>query len=514
MQRSVSNSPNRARLGGTPNVEGGVAPTRNPSLLLVTLGLVALVLLVVAPPHDVTNRAMPLQVGAPAPSAAPQEVSGVDETPQRVRAEVADVPEVARADYTAPVAPQIAPSIAVDVETRSGHSLNNVEVRLQARDKTNPELSGRTDANGEVRFVVAAGTYSVRAIPSSVPEGYQLPCLHESEAVRIRDPRHMCEEVTVESGVARHTLVVTRPPKLHGYVLANDGRPEPKTHVRARAVRTSHSLAKLDLSTITDEQGYYEIEAFPGDWVLNVLPPPRYYENSRRGADVPVPLPEIITLREEDVFLHNFEIAPRGGGEVAGRVLDQHSAGFPDLLVTMIPKDQEVNGAPIRFTLTDTVARTKTTADGQFLISGLSPGEYRLYVEPSGYTFQAEPGKNKLARHVEPTHLTVQRGSRTNLRAVLAFRSEPFIQEGCIADVQRGLVSRGNVQVKVVLPMTATRTAPRELIPEVNSKGEFRWWCEPPEDPCTVQVFLSGALAFETLVVPRPNQVDQLEIRL
>jgi len=32
MQRSVSNSPNRARLGGTPSDEGGVAPTRHPSL--------------------------------------------------------------------------------------------------------------------------------------------------------------------------------------------------------------------------------------------------------------------------------------------------------------------------------------------------------------------------------------------------------------------------------------------------------------------------------------------------
>ena len=151
-----------------------------------------------------------------------------------------------------------------------------------------------------------------------------------------------------------HAQLVT----LRGRVIA-EGNAVPSVTVVARNVQTNFSK-----TTTTDDQGFYRF--------IN-LPPGRYaVEVMFAGFNPMIGQIEVAVDKNSGLNFHIGE-GVFLTGIVEGKVTDEAKKGVADARVTIVEKETN---------LTQVVT---TDAEGNYLITDLSPGKYKIAVEAPGF---------------------------------------------------------------------------------------------------------------------------------
>jgi len=281
-----------------------------------------------------------------------------------------------------------------DLET--GRPIARAVVTLSSSE---PSLSMETasDADGRYAFAeLAAGEYVIRARPPTlhathVPAYFGLP---GAAALGGRPPRFPLKPGEVQDGA---DIALMRALAIEGRVLDRSGEPMSGVEVTAINIRTDRETQ----SGSTDDLGGFRLfELPPGTYRVCAVangPDPRPYDEGEREVRTCAPSgasesqADTIVLRR-DVSGVEIRVLRQRTFSVSGRVVDSGGAAVSGY-VGVVNLDQRGRGA-----------RTEAL-DGQFVATGLLPGEYVVQTTIRG---PANPGDTSLHPDMEMGFVTIQ----------------------------------------------------------------------------------------------------------
>jgi protocatechuate 3,4-dioxygenase beta subunit len=222
---------------------------------------------------------------------------------------------------------------------------------------------GFTDCDGFYTISgVLSGDYSVVAFA----EGYTLEYYDGAgNIVKYATP---VEVLAPDITLGIH-FALTRAGSISGRVVDEDGHPIEEAFVWAEAADGSGGNGST-----TDAEGYYTITGLvSGDYVVRAQAQgkvPRYFDNAVNYGDASV----VTVTASANTGNINFQLT--AGGSISGQVIDGEGNPVEGAVLWAIDGNWNDFGE----VFTDT--------DGQYTISGLPDGDYRVYVQAEGYALQ------------------------------------------------------------------------------------------------------------------------------
>jgi protocatechuate 3,4-dioxygenase beta subunit len=249
---------------------------------------------------------------------------------------------------------QLEPGIAVfgQVVNSAGAAIAGALVRALVPSA----LSVESAFAGEPVRTDASGQYRIRALP---PGTFRLTAEHPEWSPG------SSEELRLERGSRERgpiQIVVQEGARLNGQVVLASGSPAAGALVGVRSAGTA-ALVGLRRSTQTDEQGLF---SFRG------LPPAEVWVDARAEGAVAEPVSVDLRRGSESVSL-----LLESAGVIRGVVLSSAGEPLPGAQVAAIPEDGE-RRAGLADSRVGQYAADVSDELGQFQLSGLLPGKYRL----------------------------------------------------------------------------------------------------------------------------------------
>ena len=270
------------------------------------------------------------------------------------------------------------------------------------------------------------------------------------------------------------------------------GAPLPRTSV---ALFVFGNTGAQNFGTVTDAEGKFSIGGLPpGQFIINVdhvgfVAPPA--GNRLSGSQL---LPG---EKKEDVKL---TLTPTGG--ISGRVLNAEGGAVQGAIVSL-------DGAP------PGVNSTTSDENGQFRISGVPPGRYRVAANPAVMPFPPEirtDGTREVhnARTYYPDSLTVKAGQRVEVGAgaetlgidIRLVRTPVVTLSGRVLDVPAG----GKTLVRAVA--SAATGGGVQMAGYVKADGSFQIWQLDPGKYTLVATNTSQGPGLQRGVQSAPVEVE------
>jgi hypothetical protein len=270
------------------------------------------------------------------------------------------------------------------------------------------------------------------------------------------------------------------------------GAPLPRTHV---AVMVLGNTGVQTFSTVTDAEGKFTIGGLPpGRFILNV---------DHVGYVAPASgnrLSDSQLRPDEKKDGLKLTLTPTGG--ISGRVLNAEGGAAQGAIVSLEPATPGVN---------------LVTSDekGQFRISGVPPGRYRLAANPAVMPFPPEirtDGTREvhLARTYYPDALTVKAGQRVEVGAgaetlgidIRLVRTPVVTLSGRVLDVPAG----GKTQVRAVA--SAATGGGVQMAGYVKADGSFQIWQLDPGKYTLIATNTSQGPGLQRGVQSAPVEVE------
>ena len=271
-----------------------------------------------------------------------------------------------------------------------GHPL--AKATLSLRSKTarphDPPRTVRTDSSGQYAFKdLDPGQYTLRATRHGyIPRNYGQKTAY---SLRIDS---VGTALTVGPGQVLENIDfrLIRGGVVEGRVVDQDKEPVERVAVRLTVFRSLRGKDRLLPSghDETDDRGYFRIFGVPpGNYYLRVSPRPLFGDSRRpMRSFAPTYYPGVLSVEEaviikmtagEEAGGFNITVIEGSSFSVSGRVLTPE--GKPAHLVWIVSMKQ--SGKEIA---TGMGQNTNTDLQGQFKVSGLLPGRYRLYARARG----------------------------------------------------------------------------------------------------------------------------------
>ncbi len=267
----------------------------------------------------------------------------------------------------------------------SGHPLAKATLSLRSKTapRHDPPRTVRTDSSGQYTFKdLDPGQYTLRA----TRHGYLPRNYGQKTAYSLRIDS-VGTALTIGPGqvVENIDFSLIRGGVVEGRVVDQDKEPVERVAVRLRVMRSLGGKDRLLPSghDETDDRGYFRIFGVPpGDYYLRVSPRPLFGDSRRpMRSFAPTYYPGVLSVEEaatikmtagEEAGGFNITVIEGSSYSVSGRVLTpEGKPAYSAWIVSMKQSGKEINIG----------MRQNTTTDlkGQFKVSGLLPGGYRLY---------------------------------------------------------------------------------------------------------------------------------------
>ncbi len=266
-----------------------------------------------------------------------------------------------------------------------GHPLAKATLSLRSKDARHqdPPRTVRTNTQGEYSFRdLEAGQYTLRATRHGyVPRNYGQETAY---SLRIDS---VGTALTVGPGQVLENIDfrLIRGGVVEGRVVDQDKEPVERVAVRLRVYRSLGGEGRLLplRHDETDDRGHFRIFGVPpGDYYLRVSPRPLFGDSrSPMRSFAPTYYPGVLSVEEaatikmtagEEAGGFNITVIEGSSFSVSGRVLTPE--GKPAHSVWIVSMEQSGKELP-----TGMGRNTNTDLQGQFKVSGLLPGRYRLY---------------------------------------------------------------------------------------------------------------------------------------
>jgi len=390
--------------------------------------------------------------------------------------------------------------------------MGRIKAAKSPRGRSGVEL--QVDHNGEAVFTLPEDDYVFLVDASSLPIGL-IPAPLQRRADSSFMDGFAARRARVKDGShSRVEILVHAAGRVQGYVRDQDQGPMEGVLVRASSIRLSEP--QVTKSVRTDESGYYEMYLKPSDYRLGALVMDKTHSLYRKTK--PAPVDVLVEAREE---INLDFVFGTGTCDLSGIVMDpailvgEEDVYWPDALV-VVHTFREVSETPDGIKplkLADSVAWTRTDANGHWLIEDLLPGHYQVDFDPYEGYYPADPD-SKFACWIPRLYVDLETPGEHDTGAWIAPRSRPCDVYGRVAFSQP---FSGHLDVEVVYPRR--HEDPREAYAKsvrVNSDGTFYAFVHTLPDPIPAQLRLRRRGEPDWEVVqdfdPVPNGTRYLEI--
>jgi len=259
------------------------------------------------------------------------------------------------------------------VDAINGRRLHDAIVTLTGKTNTHP-FQALTDQNGQYLFSqLPTGDYRLTA---SKP-GY-FAKLGQATAPTANLP------IRIGEGEAKYDIPLVRGGAITGQILDDSGEPVVTARVSAyRIVRASGRLMPAGPPSSTDDLGHFRLYGLmPGSYVV-AAQPPMYVAAANGGGPgyAPTYFPgtpslqfaQHLQIEAGQEGSADFTLTPATVTTITGRL--EGIPGPIDVGTVLLEPGDESGPQPISYTAHATVDKT-----GQFSLSGVPPGDYRLIV--------------------------------------------------------------------------------------------------------------------------------------
>ena len=271
-----------------------------------------------------------------------------------------------------------------------GHPLANatLSLRSKAAPPHDPPRTVRTDSSGQYTFKdLDPGQYTLRA----TRHGYLPRTYGQKPAYSLRIDS-VGTALTVGPGQVLENIDfrLIRGGVVEGRVVDQDKEPVERVAVRLRVLRSLGGEGRLLPfgRDETDDRGHFRIYGVPpGNYYLRVSPRPLFDDSrSPRRSFAPTYYPGVLTADDaatikmtagEEAGGFNITVIEGSSFSVSGRVLTPDGKPAHSVwIVSMKQSGKEIS--------TGIGQHTNTDLQGEFKVSGLLPGSYRLYARAGG----------------------------------------------------------------------------------------------------------------------------------